>query len=379
VAYQFAAVDNKPNRTVTSNYNPPPSRPTQDTPANTPDASNTTTQSQPTQSVPSPSVPTQNLPSPAAPDPYTTTQPDPAPAAPVKPKFATAPQAVLTGLTESECQPVADLYVQAISTNDMAALSQSYDVEEMLRYAFIGTPIPDSEKEDLTKSFKESVLSSSLQINQMRANQGTQFSVLHIIPVGDEMRAIVKMVDGDTLVGYEELFFGKNADNQVVIVDIYSFMHGERDSDDKRSGILEAMAVSPTAVFYGDGPTRSDWEKIRSLKHQYRDNPREALNIYEMLHPDFKKKKEVQVLRAQAASRVDEATFIKVYDEYQKTFPDDPSIDLRSMEFFSQRGKIDKLAETLEHLNTAVHGDPLLEKLLENIQSASPKPKSKKR
>ncbi len=397
VAIQFSYNSNKQSRTVARNDVIPMDRPSSSgsagssnptgpaVPANPSGTSNSSTPSSPAGNA-NPSTPVNpanpsgeanppgqsnisGLPEPSV----------PAPSVPEEPQFEGSPQAELTGLTEDECQPVAEQYVHAVSNNDVVAFGQCYDVVEMLRYAFSEVPMADSSKERLVNQLKESFMSRTLQIYQQRANYGTKFSVLRMKPVDDEMHAIIQMVDGDTLVGYDELIFGRRKDNQVVIVDVYSYIYGERNSEDQRSGMIESMAVSQSAVFYGKGPSRQDYEKIRSLRHQYTSNPREALSIYETLHEDFKSRKEVQVLRAQAASRVDEATFLGVYEEFRKTYPDDPSIDLRSMEFFSQRGKGEKLAETLEHLNTAVGGDPLLENLLENVQSSFPKASGSKK
>jgi predicted Zn-dependent protease len=91
-----------------------------------------------------------------------------------------------------------------------------------------------------------------------------------------------------------------------------------------------------------------------------------VMQVYRQLPPSVQASKQAMTMRllaAQAAKEKD-VEYLATIDELRKHYPDDPMVDLLSIDAFFIRGSYEKTLEALDSLDKSVGGDPYI-KLLE--------------
>lgn len=161
--------------------------------------------------------------------------------------------------------------------------------------------------------------------------------------------------------------------SQVRALDFYSYTSGERISKTVRRIYLPAAANQSRNILdkllTGESDLVKASPKITELTGAIRNGkPKEALAIYASLPPGAQKEKAFMLLRLQAAQAAnDDTLYLAAMDDLAKTFPNDPCVDLITIDALVMRKEYGKTLAALQRLDKRVGGDPYLKVLQANI------------
>ena len=91
------------------------------------------------------------------------------------------------------------------------------------------------------------------------------------------------------------------------------------------------------------------------------DKPKDALAVLRQLLPGTRKQKLVLMMFVRASQHADEEEYAAVLENFQRLFPDDPSMELLSIDAFALRRDFPGAMKAVNRLDQSVGGDPYLE------------------
>jgi thioredoxin-like negative regulator of GroEL len=95
--------------------------------------------------------------------------------------------------------------------------------------------------------------------------------------------------------------------------------------------------------------------------------PKEAVEIYDSLPTQMKTEKTVMLLYVLAAERIDDATYTDAIDRFRQQHPDDPCLDMVSIDGYVLRAQYDEALRAVDRVDEAVGGDPYMNVVRANI------------
>ncbi len=174
------------------------------------------------------------------------------------------------------------------------------------------------------------------------------------------------MIDETLNVDYFDFKLARGPDGKVRAVDFYEVQTGENFSKTLRGMFLPLAADKSRNVIQKLLSQESEMVKalpqIKRMADAIRENKAtDALAAFDSLPPGVKKEKTIMLLRLQAAHLAENDTlYLRATDELASSFPNDPSVDVNSINAFSIRKEYDKALAALGRLEKQVAGDPYL-------------------
>jgi predicted Zn-dependent protease len=89
-------------------------------------------------------------------------------------------------------------------------------------------------------------------------------------------------------------------------------------------------------------------------------NPTAACAIYDGLPQSLKGDKYMLLLRLRAAQELGDEAYRQALEDFQKYHPDDPSLDLVSIDHYFLTKQYDKELAVIDHIESTIGGDPYL-------------------
>ena len=114
---------------------------------------------------------------------------------------------------------------------------------------------------------------------------------------------------------------------------------------------------------------KKDFEDLQKFTALSTTSPAEAMTLFQELPDMFKRMKGVQLIRIQAASQLDDDTYLKTLTEYLKMNPGDASGDLLGIDYYILRKEYESAIACVERLEIEVGGDPMLADMIEGIRA----------
>ena len=110
------------------------------------------------------------------------------------------------------------------------------------------------------------------------------------------------------------------------------------------------------------------WTEATQLINQGKS--KEALDILKQLSPETQKQKLVLLTRLRAAQSSDESEYAAVLEEFQKVFPNDPCLDLISIDSYVMKKDFAGAMKAIDRLDKSLGGDPYLNVMKANLCEA---------
>lgn len=165
---------------------------------------------------------------------------------------------------------------------------------------------------------------------------------------------------------YQEFLLARENDGRIKIIDCYAYFTGENLSTTLRRGFIEVAGNSNRNLL--ERLTGSEREfvkyapKIQQITAAMRSGQQQqALALIGELPAGLRKNKSVFLIRIQAAQAVDEHEYEKAVGEFRTAYPDDPCVDMLSIDYHILRKEYPKALECIDRLDRSVGGDPHLE------------------
>lgn len=274
-------------------------------------------------------------------------------------------------LSEAECRDYARSVAEAFASGDPAALNKLIDWDTILEPMVAGLEISDSFRASVLKGMRKQLddpeAGLSGQLIKIVKNNG-KFAFVHMRQSRGRPVALFRMISPGAQSGlnYYEFTPRRYPGGEVRASDIYVYSSGEFVSEICRRTMLPIIADK----------SRSTRDKLnageRDYVHDFMDvgravtltgqgKPADALAIYKKLRPGTRKQKVVLLNHLRAAQGFgDEKEYAAVIEEFRKNYPDDPGLDLISIDGYIIRRDFDAAIKALDRVDQAVGGDPYL-------------------
>lgn len=202
---------------------------------------------------------------------------------------------------------------------------------------------------------------------------GGSFTFLATRIENGECLAIFRKVNAESGVDYLEFLLGKpeSTDTIIKIRDIYSFIVGDFLS---KKSAEEMLAFDPEINRLQISPRQKDpdFKKgTESLKEMdvfiELEDFEGAREVWDSMPENFKKEKLAQRYKLNIAIARGDRNYEKALDEFEKTFPDDPAVDLLMVDKAFLRKDTASLAQYIKNIKSRLKmSDPHLDMMLAN-------------
>ncbi len=291
----------------------------------------------------------------------------------VQAKPATSPPAAAPGapalpLSEADCREYAQAVVKAVATGEETAFNALIDWDAIFATATTDLGASENMVAELIKGMRASLVKGAGPTRQLIENSktGGTFDFLRTRISHGRQVILFRLIGPENQgVNYFEFAAKRGPDQKIRAVDFYVFMNGEFFTESLRRAILP-MAASESRTFIDKLLTREqdyvkDFPKLKPIAEAAQQGrAQDALRLFKELRPETKKQKFVLLIRIQAAQAGDEKDYVEVLEEFRRLFPNDPCLDLLSIDYYTLKNDFAQLEKCINRLDASVGGDPYL-------------------
>ena len=245
----------------------------------------------------------------------------------------------------------------------------------MLKQVTSGIDVPQGWRQGFERGFLSALGKPGGLFERLATAQksGGSLKLLHVHGDKSGPRALIRTLGANNEVNY--LDFELRADPAARFVP-WTFIPTRRVSASARRSAesicrppLTSLGTFFDKLLTGESDLVKASPKITELTGAIRNGkPKEALAIYASLPPGAQKEKAFMLLRLQAAQAAnDDTLYLAAMDDLAKTFPNDPCVDLITIDALVMRKEYGKTLAALQRLDKRVGGDPYLKVLQANI------------
>jgi len=274
----------------------------------------------------------------------------------------------VTAPSEEAAEKFARRLEEAIKAGDRLFLDSSVDLDLLVNRAFSWYGFSQTALDN----FKRGLADNPNRIGDTLSTyvkEGGDVKYLRIHKVGNETRALFRLVSGTAKLNYSEFILAERK-GATRISDVYVFSQGELLSVMIRWWTLAELLKA--TVFY-EGSLSSDeqeymesWTDVSELLEAYAaDDPDRVLAMYGRLPFSVRKNRLIMYKRRGAARRKGlwSMEYSKAAEDMENLFPNDVSTHLAFMGYYNDSGHYAKAYASIDALEKAIGGDAYLEVL----------------
>jgi hypothetical protein len=277
--------------------------------------------------------------------------------------------------SEAECREFAASVEKIALTGDAAGLNGTIDYDAIMEKGMAGIDAPEEGRRQFMRGLRQSLTGPAGLGSQVTraAAAGGGYRLLRLRGDEAERRALFRLVATEGGVNYHEMYLKKCPDGKVRAGDIYVFLTAEKISDTVRRGFLAAAADMSRGFLERLTGVESEYAKNAPLIHRIVSSLqagryREVLQLYAQLPPSLQSEKSTLVGRLSAAQKVGPAEYQSAIDAFRKFHPNDPCVDMMSIDSYILQRKFAEAMACIDRLNQAVGGDPYLDKVKDGVK-----------
>jgi hypothetical protein len=285
-----------------------------------------------------------------------------------------------TELSEEECRAYADRFVKAIVSGDLKSLNTLIDWNAMFETALAGSELTDAKRRELTSTLMSGINRETGFARQLLKNfqMGGDFSFVRVrMNHGRQVilfRRIGPFSGGG--VSYFEFVPQRSADSSIRAQDLYPYSSAEFMTDTLRRVVLPIIAESSRSfldkLLTGERDYIHDLPKIIKIKELIaRGRMAEVLAEIKTLRRGTAKQKYILIVRIEAAKAIDAQEYAAALEELRSLDPNDPCLDLLSIDYYTLKKDFPKALESVDKLDRAIGGDLYLNVLRATIVEAA--------
>jgi hypothetical protein len=288
---------------------------------------------------------------------------------------ATAPGA----LPESDCRAYAQSVVKAVAAGKLAEVNALVDWDALLNSTVAGLDVAPAMRLGLLKGMKDSIVKETGIAGQLVRNVkgGGSFTFLRAWQNHGRQVVLFRLIQPAAQGGFNYFEFApyRAPGGQIRASDIYIYMAGEFFSETLRRALLPVLADQSRSfldkLMGGEKDYVHDFPEVGRAGHLLaQGKPAEALAIYNTLRPETRKQKVVLLGRLGAAQAGGEKEYAAVIEEFRTLFPNDPCLDIISIDAFVLRKDYDGAIKAIDRLERSVGGDAYLDMLRAALRDA---------
>ncbi|HYO74434.1 MAG TPA: hypothetical protein VEU33_51000 [Archangium sp.] len=255
---------------------------------------------------------------------------------------------------------------QGIHAGDGSLLDTRVDMERLLERATRGTSAPKAFHEGFSSGVRRSSMQLGKQLVVTREDESS-FRLLRLRMEGGAPHALYRVMTSEGGVNYLDLELARNAEDQVVIVDFYPYITGEPFSETLRRMYLQAAKEAGYNLVDKLLGKEQDFlknaSKLQEMQRQVQEKKfAEVVKTFDALPPSLRQLKPFLLLRLTSAAQLDEAAYQKAIQDFEQAYPNDPSLDLISIDGHMMRKDYATVMKMVDRLDQRVK-DPYLQYL----------------
>ncbi|MEZ6093710.1 MAG: hypothetical protein R3C03_05670 [Pirellulaceae bacterium] len=282
-------------------------------------------------------------------------------------------RSIAAEITDEEMEKVAKQFAVAMTSRNPNEVARYFDNRVFHERVTEGLPLSKADE----KNFRDTAMSEPPAPMAMLSRvNGFEYEFLRVIERQNERRAILRMSSDPGGINYHELIFGRNALGDVVCIDLFVLSTSELLSETVKHGALMILSQRDTSIL---GKLKGQDRKMIELKNNMEKinelaliNPKGALTMMETLSPELQKSRTHMILKLLLTSRTDPIIYEKTAREFKTLFPNDPVLDLTSINYLATTGKFDECRAAIDRLDKYLGGDPYLDTLRDSLPRSGP-------
>lgn len=266
---------------------------------------------------------------------------------------------------------------RGVLAGDADVVDSLVDLESIITNMTTGVRARRASRERFVAGFRTS-FHLGKQICDAIAKDGS-YKFLRLHEVDGVPHLLFRLLAGNGL-NYHELRLATSNAGPPRIVDCYVFIAGEWLSETLRRVYIRAMAETDQSL----GDTLLGKEQvllrhvgdIKALNEKTQAGEGDAaLAIYQKLPETLRADKTVQLLRLQATRvAADGDEYATAIADFARLFPDDPALDLVSIDGWFLKKEWDRTLQVIDHLDQRIGGDAYLDVMRGICFAASNRP-----
>ena len=277
-------------------------------------------------------------------------------------------------ISAAEAATVAEVLQAAADAHDERAFANQFDFAALVDLTLADSDDSSREARELRKGFEKGLLSGSSQLVKLiftQIDNGGSYQYLRTLERPEGARPLFRLRTPEGALNYHEIILDRRP-RGIRIVDFFVYASGERISETMERMMMTALPPE-TQTLWGriSGSAKSALRRAAPLNdmveaHKAGNYPR-ALEIFDSLPPELRADKGVQLIRVMSAQHVEAEVYRQAMDEYVAAFPNDPSMDLMSVDAHLMAGRFQEAHESIDRLDRKVGGDPYLQFMRGNL------------
>jgi tetratricopeptide (TPR) repeat protein len=255
---------------------------------------------------------------------------------------------------------------QGIHAGDATLLDTRVDMDRLLERAMRGTSAPKAFHDGFASGVRRSGMQLGKQLVATREDDSS-FRLLRLRMEGGAPHALYRVMTSQGGVNYLDLELARNAEDQVVIADFYPYITGEPFSETMRRMYLQAAKEAGYNLVDKLMGKEQDFlknaSKLQEMQRQVQEKKfAEVVKTFDALPASLRQNKPFLLLRLTSASQLDEAAYQKAIQDFEQAYPNDPSLDLISIDGHMMRKDYATVMKMIDRLDQRVK-DPYLQYL----------------
>jgi hypothetical protein len=283
-------------------------------------------------------------------------------------------------LTIEECKSFAARLEAAAKSDKPQEVLALFDWESLFERSLAGINLSKRDRDATLKGMRESDGPSNLTKLILEAvNNGGSYRPLRVHDKDEGKRVLFRLVNAEGGLNYHDLMLARRPDNQARVIDFHVVLSGEAMSTTMRRMFLTVFSQTNKGLFAKLVGREQDlvkhlptWTKMGEESRA--GNHQEVMRLFNTLPPSLQKEKPIQITRILSAAALGDELHQQALDDYEKHFPNDPSLDLIRIDSLILKKKYAEALAAVDRLDKAVGGDPYLDTLRANIHLESGKP-----
>jgi tetratricopeptide (TPR) repeat protein len=262
--------------------------------------------------------------------------------------------------TDAECEELGRQLETNFAERDYDFYVNAIDFDSLLERSFSGLngQKPDLKKvKEVKKGFYRTINDQMLRVKSVK--------FLRLKQLDGEQGILLRLILNEGGLDYLVSIPKYNRDGDLKIVDAFNYAEGIKLSELLKYSLIQILQKNDRTLAR-QLFTNSDlvtyepqWERMVTLNTQGKYT--EALAIYDQLPASVQHEKVLLSEKILAAQTVDEHECLAAIELWRTLYPNDPFLDLASLNFYLGRRQHNKILECIDKLDKTIGGDPYLD------------------
>jgi hypothetical protein len=255
--------------------------------------------------------------------------------------------------TEEEALALAHDLEETLHAGDLIAANRLLDTGALVERVVAGLHAPQERLESfvdgLIVTLQEHAWFGAEVVEALE--RGGDYRLLRTFIADGERRVVYRLLTADGGLNYHEMVLERRGlAGPVRVADVYVYLTGERLSESYRRSFLGKDVGDDVA---------SRVAEINGLIHNERF--REAYARFAELPDSLQNDKTMLIKRLMITQDLDDELYVDAIESFRRLYPDEPALDLISLDGFVLRKQYRSALEVLDRLDARVGGDPYLD------------------